>query len=59
MVNNESNLAEVKQNIEPGKEKKKSGFGSKFVTFLSMGGFLVVIIVIAAVAIGISLLTGK
>jgi|WetSurMetagenome_2_1015567.scaffolds.fasta_scaffold527232_2 hypothetical protein len=41
---------------EPVKEEKKKGFGAKFVNFLMMGGFLVILIVGVAIAIGISML---
>jgi hypothetical protein len=51
--------------VEPNKEKdgditkgkkKRTGW-DRFVTFLSMGGFIVILIVGVAIAIGISLLT--
>jgi hypothetical protein len=39
--------------------KKKKTFWGKFVTFLSMGGFIVILIVGVAIAIGISLLVSR
>jgi ABC-type transport system involved in multi-copper enzyme maturation permease subunit len=36
--------------------KAKKGFWGKFLTFLMMGGFIVVLIVIVALFIGISIL---
>ena len=39
------------------KPKKKKGFWSGFLTFLSMGGFLLVLIAIVGIAILISVLT--
>jgi len=46
----------VNPTTEPVKEEKKKGFGAKFVNFLMMGGFLVILIVGVAIAIGISML---
>jgi hypothetical protein len=36
--------------------KKKKGFWGKFATFLMMGGFIVVLIVIVGIILGVSLL---
>ena len=47
-----------KEAITPGKGKKKKGFGGKFLTFLMMGGWLLILIVVLAIVIGISVLTG-
>ena len=45
-----------KPEIKIGEEiKKKKGFWGKFMTFLMMGGFIVVLIVIVALFIAISL----
>ena len=35
--------------------KEKKGFWSKFITFLSMGGFMVIIVVIIVIAVLISI----
>ncbi len=44
-------MADVKQaNIEKAVEKKK-GFGAKFMNFLMMGGFIVVLIAIVAIVV--------
>ncbi len=44
-------MAEVKQaNIEKVAEKKK-GFAAKFMNFLMMGGFIVVLIAIVAIVV--------
>jgi hypothetical protein len=48
----------IRTEVATPKEKKK-GFWSKFLNFLMMGGFLVILILIVAIAIGISLLTAK
>ena len=37
--------------------KGKKGFWPKFVTFLSMGGFMVIIVAVVAIAVLISILT--
>jgi hypothetical protein len=37
--------------------KEKKGFWSAFINFLAMGGFLVVLIAVAAIAVFISYLT--
>ena len=52
-VNNEENKMDVSNKTEV-TGKKKSSFGSKFVTFLSMGGFLVVLFLIVGIIIAIS-----
>ena len=50
-------MADLRQeNIEKGGEKKK-GFGAKFMNFLAMGGFMVIIIGGLAIFILISVLT--
>jgi hypothetical protein len=44
-------MAEAKQaNVEKAVEKKK-GFGAKFMNFLMMGGFIVVLIAIVAIVV--------
>ena len=47
-----------KEAATPEVKKKSTGWG-KFVTFLSMGGFLIILIVGAAIAIGISILVSR
>ena len=37
--------------------KEKKGFWSEFITFLSMGGFMVIIVVIIVIAVLISIWT--
>ena len=50
-------MADLKQeNIEKAEEKKK-GFGTMFMNFLAMGGFMVIIIGGLAIFILISVLT--
>jgi ABC-type proline/glycine betaine transport system permease subunit len=58
MVNDKQDSMKVTQTEEPisEKKKKKSGFWSKFYTFLIMGGFLIILVVLVGVAIGISLI---
>ncbi len=48
---------EEKESKLEGKAKGKRGFWSGFVTFLSMGGFMLILIAIAAILILISALT--
>jgi hypothetical protein len=56
MVNNEENkgLGQETPNI-----KKNKTFWDKFITFLSMGGFLVILIVIVAIVIAVSTLASR
>jgi hypothetical protein len=45
-----------KENATPGEKKKKQSWGSMFINFLMMGGFLVVLVLIAAIMILVSYL---
>jgi hypothetical protein len=59
MAINEKNQTEAALKTEASAEpKKKKTFGQKFLNFLMMGGFLVILILGVAIAIGISLLVG-
>ena len=44
--------------VTPEVKKKQTGWG-RFFNFLAMGGFMVVLIVVVAIAIGISILVGR
>jgi hypothetical protein len=55
----EEKNTEVTNKIEATVPKKKSSRWDKFVTFLSMGGFLLIIIVVVAFVVGISILVNS
>jgi hypothetical protein len=50
-IDNKSILNEVKSEA-----RKKKGFWNGFLTFLMMGGFIVILIAIVAILVGVSLL---
>jgi hypothetical protein len=54
MAESEASKTEAKRNPTAPGEKKKSSFGRKFLNFLMMGGFLLVLIVIIVLVIAIS-----
>ncbi len=57
-IENETRLETGVPAAEPETAKKKKGFWGKFLNFLMMGGFLIVLIVGVLIAIGISILVG-
>jgi hypothetical protein len=61
MAISEKSKTEVTMNVEKAETApaKKKTFWQGFLNFLMMGGFLVILIIGVAIAIGISLLVGK
>jgi hypothetical protein len=58
MSQSTSNSSEVKQ-LTQSEVKKKKSFWENFYTFLAMGGFILVLMVLAGLALGIGLLVQK
>jgi hypothetical protein len=52
-------MAESKNEIIAKVEEKKKGFGAKFMNFLMMGGFIVVLIAVVAIVVLVEMLFKK
>lgn len=52
-------MAEEKKEITETGEKKKKTFGQKFMNFLMMGGFIVILIGVVAIVVIVELLMKK
>ena len=51
-------MADLKKENSEKVEEKKKGFGAKFMNFLMMGGFIVVLIVIVAIVVLVEMPSG-
>ncbi len=50
-------MADVKKDGAEKVEQKKKGFGAKFMNFLMMGGFIVILIGVVAIVVLVEMLT--
>jgi membrane-bound ClpP family serine protease len=56
MAVNRTGSVETVNNKETAEPKKKKSFWDVFITFISMGGLILIVVVLGAIAIGIGML---